>query len=131
MGIFVQWRSLASKIAMALADSGLPVLTLQGTVAEQQRTVGSFTAPEAKFVAMILAMEDDGSGLNLTCANHVFFVHPLDVASKHVASACERQALGRVRRYGQTKDVHLYRFVTEGTVEERLAREFHAEMFGA
>jgi len=129
--IFVQWRSLASKIAAALLDSKVPVLTLHGGVSEQQQTVAMFTAAGAEHVALILAMEDDDSGLNLTCANHVFFVHPMDVVSRHIAVACERQALGRVRRRGQLKEIHLYRFVTEGTVEESLAREFHGEMFGA
>merc|ERR1711920_581712 len=124
------WRCLASKISKALADSNCPVLLLHGTVAEQQRAVASFTERESNYIALILAMEDDDSGLNLTCANHVFFVHPMDVTSKHVAIACERRALGRVRRRGQTKEVHLYRFITEGTVEERLARAFHEEMFG-
>merc|ERR1712032_1777545 len=127
--IFVQWRCLASKISKALADSNCPVLLLHGTVAEQQRAVASFTARDSNYVALILAMEDDDSGLNLTCANHVFFVHPMDVASRHVAIACERQALGRVRRRGQMRDVHLYRFVTEDTMEESLAREYHSEMF--
>ena len=45
----------------------------------------------------LLKMNDeDASGANLTVANHVVFVHPMDVESKHVALACERQALGRV-----------------------------------
>eukprot|EP00662_Eupelagonemidae_sp_cell21_P008012 gene8012-64280_t len=48
--------------------------------------------------ARVLVFHDD-SGLNLTISNHVFFVHPM------------RQALGRVRRRGQQRDVHLYRFV--------------------
>merc|ERR1711920_546443 len=129
--IFVQWRQLIDKIAEGLAHCGLPVLTLRGSVANQQSIIYEFSAPMAEHAALLLAIEDDDSGLNLTCAHHVFFVHPMDVDSRQVAIACERQALGRVRRRGQRHDVHLYRFVTEGTIEETLAREYHSEMFSS
>ena len=129
MLIFVQWWQLIVKIADAFGKCGIHVLTLRGSVAEQQRTINEFTAVTTRQSALLLAIEDDDSGLNLTCANHVFFVHPMDVASRHIAIACERQALGRVRRRGQTRDVHLHRFVTEDTMEESLAREYHSEMF--
>lgn len=127
--IFVQWRQLIDKISDALANCGIQFLTLRGSVAEQQRTIDEFTARPAGRATLLLAIEDDDSGLNLTCANHVFFVHPMDVPSRHIAISCERQALGRVRRRGQTRDVHVYRFVTEGTLEESLARNYHSEMF--
>eukprot|EP00931_Biecheleriopsis_adriatica_P024326 TRINITY_DN15192_c0_g1_i1.p1 TRINITY_DN15192_c0_g1~~TRINITY_DN15192_c0_g1_i1.p1 ORF type:complete len:1232 (-),score=243.02 TRINITY_DN15192_c0_g1_i1:40-3735(-) len=128
--IFVQWRQLLSKIASALDEANIPTLYLQGGVAEQQQTIYTFRVSE-QVRTLLLAMEDDDSGLNLTCANHAFFVHPMDVRDRQVALACERQALGRIRRRGQSKNVHLYRFITKGTVEEVLAKQFHSEMMQA
>lgn len=127
--IFVQWDSLLKKLEAALQDCSMPCLALRGRVVERHRTLTSFSQGGAgePFV-LLLAMEHDDSGLNLTVSNHVFFGHPM-VAEPQVARACERQALGRVRRQGQQREVHLYRFVVEGTVEEERARHHHAELF--
>jgi hypothetical protein len=60
---------------------------------------------------------------NLTNANHVIFLSPLLAASKQAYDAKETQAIGRVRRYGQTKHVHIYRFLTVDSVDETIYKE--------
>jgi len=114
--VFVQWNELLLKLEAALTHYGVHCVALRGGVADRQRTITAFAEGEQRYV-LLMAMEHDDSGLNLTCSNHVFFVHPM-AASPEMARACERQALGRVRRCGQARDVHLYRFVTGGTIEE-------------
>lgn len=72
---------------------------------------------------LVLSLQRAAAGTNLTAASHVLFVHPMNAETVRTAAAYERQALARVRRIGQAKqEVHLWRFVTERTVEEHLWR---------
>jgi SNF2 family DNA or RNA helicase len=125
--VFVQWNALLLKLEAALEHYGVHCVALRGGVADRQRTISAFAEGTKRYV-LLMAMEHDDSGLNLTCSNHVFFVHPM-AAEPEVIRACERQALGRVRRRGQTREVHLYRFVCSGTVEEAHAARDHEILF--
>ena len=70
---------------------------------------------------LLLSLEHAASGSNLTAANHVIFVHPMNAETLSTAVAYERQALARVRRVGQERpEVHVWRFVTRETVEEHM-----------
>ena len=64
-----------------------------------------------------------GAGANLTTANHAIFVHPLHVPSLQKYIACETQAIGRVRRYGQKKKVHLWRYLATDTIDTTIYDE--------
>ena len=70
---------------------------------------------------LLLSLEHAASGSNLTAANHVILVHPMNADTLSSAVAYERQALARVRRVGQERaEVHVWRFVTRETVEEHM-----------
>ena len=70
----------------------------------------------------VLTQKSAAVGLNLTCANHVFFMEP----SMKIQQ--EKQAVGRVHRVGQTRAVVVHRLVQKGTVEEEvLAMNFELE----
>ncbi|HZK67508.1 MAG TPA: helicase-related protein, partial [Chloroflexota bacterium] len=56
-----------------------------------------------------------GLGLNLQDASYVFHF------DRWWNPAVERQAEDRSHRLGQTLPVNVYRYVSEGTVEERIA----------
>ncbi|WP_018133131.1 DEAD/DEAH box helicase [Effusibacillus pohliae] len=62
----------------------------------------------------ILSLRAGGTGLNLTAANHVFHF------DRWWNPAVEDQATDRAFRIGQTKDVQVHKFVTLGTLEERI-----------
>ena len=55
---------------------------------------------------LLLSLEHGATGINLTCANHAILVHPMFGQN---ATDFEKQAIGRIRRQGQTKTCHLYR----------------------
>ena len=57
---------------------------------------------------------------NLTVANHTIFISPLLAKAQHEYNQAETQAIGRIRRYGQTKTANLYRFVTCSTIDEEV-----------
>lgn len=125
--VFVQWNELLLKMEAAFQHYRIDCVALRGGVAERQRMLTAFAEGTKRYV-LLMAMEHDDSGLNLVCSNHVFFVHPM-AAEPEVVRACERQALGRVRRRGQAKDVCLYRFVAAGTIEEARANQHHRVLF--
>jgi SNF2 family DNA or RNA helicase len=55
-------------------------------------------------------------GLNLTCANHVIHF------DRWWNPAVENQATDRAFRIGQVKNVLVHKFLTRGTVEEKIDR---------
>jgi non-specific serine/threonine protein kinase len=63
---------------------------------------------------MVLSLKAGGVGLNLTRANHV--VH----FDRWWNPAVENQATDRVFRIGQKKKVMVHKFITRGTIEEKI-----------
>ncbi|MCL2860484.1 MAG: DEAD/DEAH box helicase [Oscillospiraceae bacterium] len=63
---------------------------------------------------MVLSLKAGGVGLNLTSANHV--VH----FDRWWNPAIENQATDRAFRIGQQKNVIVHKFVTSGTIEEKI-----------
>merc|ERR1740123_2453742 len=102
---------------------GVDHVQLRGTAKERSRVIAALQEQPAPRV-LLQSLENSASGANLTRASHVLLVHPMDADSHDRAVAYEMQALGRVRRCGQkARPVHLYRFVTRGTVEEDITKE--------
>ncbi len=64
----------------------------------------------------ILSLRAAGTGLNLTRANHVFHF------DRWWNPAVENQATDRAFRIGQDRDVYVHKFLTAGTLEERIDR---------
>lgn len=62
----------------------------------------------------ILSLKAGGVGLNLTAANHVFHF------DRWWNPAVENQATDRAYRMGQTRDVEVHKFITIGSLEERI-----------
>ena len=62
----------------------------------------------------LISLKAGGLGLNLTAADYVIHMDPW------WNPAVEDQASDRAHRLGQTRPVTIYRFVTQGTIEERI-----------
>ncbi len=62
----------------------------------------------------LISLKAGGVGLNLTSADYVFIVDPW------WNPASENQAISRAHRIGQDKHVFVYRFITQGTIEEKI-----------
>jgi len=63
---------------------------------------------------MVLSIKAGGIGLNLTSANHVIHF------DRWWNPAVENQATDRAFRIGQMKNVIVHKFITKGTIEERI-----------
>jgi len=119
--VFVQWCDLEDNVAKAFVAHGVPFIRPVGK-ASLGDNMKCFQEGRGPWVLM-LSLERAASGLQLTAANHVVFVHPMNALSLSVARDYEHQAIGRIRRIGQTRDlVHVWRFVTRDTVEEHISR---------
>jgi SNF2 family DNA or RNA helicase len=69
-------------------------------------------------VLLLNYTNESASGANLTGANHAIFLSPLLTTSQAEYDAQETQAIGRLRRYGQKKHVHIWRFLSANTIDE-------------
>jgi len=119
--VFTQFVEMGRLLRHMLErDIGEPVLFLHGGTpkAERDRMIARFQGESADTREpcgiMILSLKAGGVGLNLTAANHVFHF------DRWWNPAVENQATDRAYRIGQTKHVHVHKFVTLGTLEERI-----------
>ncbi|KAK7472758.1 hypothetical protein VKT23_000868 [Stygiomarasmius scandens] len=63
---------------------------------------------------MLISLKAGALGLNLTVANNVYLMDPW------WQEGIESQAIDRVNRIGQTKNVHVYQLISENTVESKV-----------
>jgi len=120
--IFVQTRDLMLGVSNWLNTAGVAHTRLEGSVMQKTKAIEDFQQEGGKGSRVLLCTKESACGTNLTSANHVVFVHPMFTSRDRIAEALmyERQAIGRVRRYGQQKVVHIHRCVVEGTFETEL-----------
>lgn len=113
--IFSQYNRMIDLVEHSLKAAGLQTVKLMGYMPIQQRksVLTAFkTTPEIPVILM--SLKAGGEGLNLQEANHVLVLEPW------WNPQVEMQAIQRAHRIGQTKDVHAIRFITAGTIEDRM-----------
>ena len=90
-------------------------LILHGSVAvgKRKKIIEQFQS-QIYIPFMVLSLKAGGVGLNLTEANHVIHF------DRWWNPAVENQATDRAFRIGQKKNVIVHKFLTKGTVEERI-----------
>ncbi|HEX5502924.1 MAG TPA: DEAD/DEAH box helicase [Thermomicrobiales bacterium] len=115
--IFTQFTEIGAALERHLARTRhYHTYYLHGgtAAARRDRMVAEFQDPETPPALFILSLRAGGVGLNLTKANHVFHF------DRWWNPAVEDQATDRAFRIGQRKNVFAHKFVTLGTVEERI-----------
>ena len=119
--VFTQYVAMAQLLARHLADRGWPNQFLHGgtPVAKREEMVRRFQDGEVPI--FLISLKAGGTGLNLTRADHV--VH----YDRWWNPAVEDQATDRAYRIGQTRPVQVHRFMTEGTIEDRIAAMLEAK----
>jgi len=126
---FVQWEDLNHKLSLALEEFGVQHLTLRGSVWARRAVLTRFQFEDDSPRLLLLSLQESASGTNLTAANHVIIMHPMEAATREEAVAFEMQAVGRVRRPGQQRKIHIWRFVTVGTIEQKITEEHQKELW--
>ncbi|KIJ55585.1 hypothetical protein M422DRAFT_240196 [Sphaerobolus stellatus SS14] len=118
--IFVQFADLMKKVCKALAANGIKFLEIKGTASQMSNALERFQQQEEEQVLLLNVIDESASGANLTVANHAIFLSPLLTPTQEIYDARETQAIGRLRRFGQTKMVHIYRFLTSETIDTEI-----------
>ncbi|MDW7657478.1 MAG: DEAD/DEAH box helicase [Bacillota bacterium] len=114
--VFTQFREMTEPLQAFLkgvfAHKGL-VLHGGTPVVKRKQIVDTFQG--ATYVPfLVLSIKAGGVGLNLTAANHVIHF------DRWWNPAVENQATDRAFRIGQQKNVVVHKFITSGTIEEKI-----------
>lgn len=113
--IFTQYIEMGEMIRQVLKDRfGIEAPFLNGSVAKSKRDEMITQFQERKFPVFILSLKAGGTGLNLTAANHVIHY------DRWWNPAVENQATDRAYRIGQKRFVHVHKFISTGTLEEKI-----------
>jgi len=114
--VFTQFREITDPLSDCLADVfGRPGLVLHGgtPVKKRQKMVDDFQREDGP-PYFVLSIKAGGTGLNLTAASHVIHF------DRWWNPAVENQATDRAFRIGQKNNVLVHKFITSGTLEEKI-----------
>ena len=96
-----------------LREKKISYVMLTGETADREAVIRRFQTDE-RVQVFLISLKAGGVGINLTSADYVFILDPWWNPS------AENQAVDRAHRIGQTKNVFVYKFVTAGTLEEKI-----------
>jgi superfamily II DNA/RNA helicase len=104
--------------ACVLRSLGLKFLRIDGTIDPKDRDLklGKFQDPESRYFAMCLSTQVGGVGLTITGADRVILCDPA------WNPAMDAQAIDRVHRLGQRREVVVYRLIGSGAIEDKMFR---------
>jgi SWI/SNF-related matrix-associated actin-dependent regulator of chromatin subfamily A member 5 len=89
---------------------------IDGGTAHEDRiaAIDDYNKPDSEKYVFLLTTRAGGLGINLTTAD-IVVLYDSDWNPQ-----ADLQAMDRAHRIGQTKQVYVFRFITEGSVEERM-----------
>jgi superfamily II DNA or RNA helicase len=113
---FAEWGHLLKAHLERRWRADVPFLHGGTSKTERQAMVDRFQDDPRGPQLFLLSLKAGGVGLNLTRASHVFHI------DRWWNPAVENQATDRAYRIGQTNRVLVHKFITSGSVEERIDR---------
>ncbi|KAK8172544.1 SNF2 family N-terminal domain-containing protein [Phyllosticta citrichinensis] len=113
--VFSGWTAYLDLISIALRDQDIKHTRLDGTMSRQKRAAALDTFKNDPSVEVILiSIMAGGLGLNLTTGSKAYVMEP------QYNPAAEAQAVDRVHRLGQKREVTVMRFIMKNSFEERM-----------
>ena len=113
--VFSGWTSNLDLIQIALEDNGLNYARLDGRMSRKSRNASLDAFRDDNEVCVILiSITAGGLGLNLTSGSKVYVMEP------QFNPAAEAQAVDRVHRLGQKREVFTYRYIMQDSFEEKM-----------
>ncbi len=119
--IFAEFTKTVAFLKEHLESNQAKVLTLTGSDSSTKRKIliDEFQDPESNFDVFIISLKAGATGITLTAANNVviydLWYNPAVIA----------QAMARVHRIGQTKDVQAHLMINKDTIDEKIYKIFY------
>ena len=113
--VFSGWTAHLDLIQIALEDNSINYVRLDGKMTRSQRNASLNAFRDDPDITVILvSIMAGGLGLNLTTASKVYVMEP------QFNPAAEAQAIDRVHRLGQKREVTAVRFIMADSFEEKM-----------
>ncbi|KAI8072982.1 SNF2 family N-terminal domain-containing protein [Gongronella butleri] len=123
MLIFTQMTRVLDILEAFLNMHGYRYLRLDGaTKVERRQFLTERFNSDPRITCFILSTRSGGLGINLTGADTVIFY------DSDWNPSMDKQCQDRAHRIGQLRDVHIYRFVTQFTIEENIFRKANQKL---
>lgn len=110
--VFSQFTRFLAKVKQRLDAAGIAYAYLDGRTRNRGAAIEEFTGGDTP--VFLISLKAGGFGLNLTEADYCFLLDPW------WNPAAENQAIDRAHRIGQQRPVMVYRYVSAGTIEEKV-----------
>ena len=123
--VFSTFTRYLSRVKARLDDAGISYSYLDGRTRKREQAISAFT--DGDVPVFVISLKAGGFGLNLTQADYCFVLDPW------WNPAAETQAVDRAHRIGQDNNVVVYRYVSTGTIEEKVMelKERKAALFSS
>ncbi|XVE90682.1 hypothetical protein DITRI_Ditri20bG0096500 [Diplodiscus trichospermus] len=116
--IFTQMTKMLDILEAFINLYGYTYMRLDGsTQPEERQTLMQRFNTNPKIFLFILSTRSGGVGINLVGADTVIFY------DSDWNPAMDQQAQDRCHRIGQTREVHIYRLISESTIEENILKK--------
>jgi SNF2 family DNA or RNA helicase len=110
--VFSQFTRYLARVRARLDAAGITYSYLDGRTRKRDAAISRFKDGDAP--VFVISLKAGGFGLNLTEADYCFILDPW------WNPATETQAVDRTHRIGQQNPVVVYRYVSSGTIEEKV-----------
>ncbi|KAK9162251.1 hypothetical protein Syun_003153 [Stephania yunnanensis] len=118
--IFTQMTKMLDLLEAFINLYGYTYMRLDGsTQPEERQTLMQRFNSNPKIFLFILSTRSGGVGINLVGADTVIFY------DSDWNPAMDQQAQDRCHRIGQTREVNIYRLISESTIEENILKKAH------
>ena len=113
--IFSGWTSYIDLIEHALDENDFRFVRLDGSMSLKARSaVLTAFQNEPDITILLVSIKAGGQGLNLTAASKVYMMEP------QFNPGVELQAIDRVHRLGQNRDVDIVHYIMRDSVEDKI-----------
>jgi superfamily II DNA or RNA helicase len=115
--LFVQYSKQLEQAETAMRKASIAASIVTNADTAGQQIAGFCQNSNNDTVLVLNASSETAAGSNIQAANHVIFLSPLLRNNQYQYDSTMAQAIGRVRRHGQKRPIHVYRICALHTID--------------